>query len=78
MTGSMTLAGLRAAHAALRPGGVLAVWSSGPDAGFTRRLRKAGFDVEEIAVRANGARGGARHVVWIAARGNACAGKRTA
>ena len=68
-------AGLRAAHAALRTGGVLAVWSSGPDAGFTRRLRKAGFDVEEIAVRANGARGGARHVVWIAARTTRAQGK---
>jgi SAM-dependent methyltransferase len=61
------LAGLSAAHAALRPGGVLAVWSSGPDAGFSRRLDKSGFDVEEVAVRANGARG-ARHVIWIATR----------
>jgi spermidine synthase len=68
-------AGLRAAHAALRSGGVLAVWSSGPDAGFTRRLRKAGFDMEEIAVRANGARGGARHVVWIAGRATRPQGK---
>ncbi len=68
-------AGLRAAHAALRSGGMLAVWSSGPDAGFTRRLRKAGFDVEEIAVRANGARGGARHVVWIAAAATRAQGK---
>jgi spermidine synthase len=66
--GLYDVAGLRAAHAALRVGGVLAVWSSGPDAGFTRRLRKAGFEVEEVAVRANGARGGARHVVWIAGR----------
>jgi spermidine synthase len=61
-------AGLSAAHTALRPGGVLAVWSSGPDPGFTRRLRKSGFGVEEIMVRANGARGGARHVIWIAIR----------
>jgi spermidine synthase len=61
-------AGLSAAHAALRPGGVLAVWSSGPDADFSRRLRNSGFDVDEIRVRANGARGGARHVVWIATR----------
>jgi spermidine synthase len=62
------LHGLSAAHAALRPGGVLAVWSSGPDANFTRRLRKAGFDVNERRVRANGSRGGARHVIWIATR----------
>jgi spermidine synthase len=58
-------AGLRAARTALRPGGVLAVWSSGPDAGFTRRLRDAGFSAEEIRTRANGKRG-ARHVIWIA------------
>jgi spermidine synthase len=57
--------GLAAARAALRPGGVLAVWSSGPDAGFTRRLRDAGFSVEEVRTRANGKRG-ARHVIWIA------------
>jgi len=60
--------GLRAAYAALRPGGVLAVWSSGPDLKFTKRLRDAGFDVEEIKVRANGSRGGARHVIWVATR----------
>jgi spermidine synthase len=62
------LNGLRAAHAALRPGGVLAVWSSGPDLKFTKRLRETGFDVEEIKVRANGTRGGARHVIWVATR----------
>lgn len=60
------LAGLRAARSALRPNGVLAVWSSGPDKDFTRRLRQAGFAVEEVRVRANGARGGARHIIWIA------------
>lgn len=57
--------GLRAARAALRPGGVLAVWSSGPDRNFTQRLRKIGFGVDEVRVRANGARG-ARRVIWIA------------
>ncbi len=62
------LEGLRAACAALRPGGVLAVWSAGPDLKFTQRLRKAGFAVDEVRVRANGSRGGARHVVWIATR----------
>jgi spermidine synthase len=60
-------AGLARIRAALRPGGVLAVWSSGPDAGFTRRLRQAGFAVEEVNVRAHGKRG-ARHVIWLAAK----------
>jgi spermidine synthase len=62
------LEGLVAARAALRPGGVLCVWSAGPDLNFTRRLRTAGFDVDEARVRANGSRGGARHVIWIATR----------
>ncbi|WP_117193221.1 spermidine synthase [Rhizobium terrae] len=58
--------GLRAAKAALRSGGVLAVWSSAPDAAFTRRLREVGFGTEEVNVRANGKRG-AKHVLWMAA-----------
>lgn len=60
--------GLSVAHAALRPGGVLAVWSSGPDAGFVRRLRGAGFGVDEVNARANRSRG-ARYVIWLATRG---------
>lgn len=60
-----TMAGLRAAHTALRPGGVLAVWSSAPDAAFTRRLGQAGFSVDERKVRARGKSGGARHVIWF-------------
>ena len=60
------LQGLGAARAALRPGGLLAVWSSGPNRKFTWHLRKAGFDVDEVKVRANGSRGGARHVIWLA------------
>jgi len=61
-------AGLAAARAALAPGGVLAVWSQGPDRGFTKRLRDAAFKVDETIVRANAGRKGARHVVWMAAR----------
>lgn len=59
--------GLSQAHAALKPGGVLAVWSSAPDAGFKRRLIRTGFSVEEVHLRANGKRG-ARHVIWLATR----------
>ncbi|WP_292138778.1 hypothetical protein, partial [Mesorhizobium sp.] len=43
--------GLSAARSALKPGGVLAVWSQGPDSGFTRRLKQAGFAVEEVSTR---------------------------
>ncbi len=60
--------GLRAAKAALRANGVLSVWSSAPDAAFTRRLREVGFATDEINVRANGKRGGARHVLWMATK----------
>ena len=65
------IGGLRAGHAALRPGGVLAVWASGPNRPFSNRLKDTGFVVDEVKVRANGKRGGARHVIWIAAKGKA-------
>ncbi len=42
-----SMKGLAAAKAALRPGGVLAVWASAPDRSFTQRLQRAGFLVEE-------------------------------
>ena len=60
--------GLKAAYTALRPRGVLAVWSSGPNPPFAKRLRGAGFDVNEVAIRATGRGGGARHVIWIATK----------
>jgi spermidine synthase len=66
--GLYTIKGLRAAFAALRPDGVLAVWSSGPDDAFAQRLRKAGFEVEELKVRANRGKSGAKHIIWIAVR----------
>ena len=62
------LEGLRAARAALRPRSILATWSSGPNRAFAQRLRKTGFAVEEIKARANGARGGAWHIIWLATR----------
>jgi spermidine synthase len=68
--------GLSAARAALRPGGVLAVWSSGPDEAFRHRLRRAGFGVEEIKVRARSGQGRARHFIWIAMRVDAGTGAR--
>lgn len=61
-------AGLVAARAALKPKGVMSVWSSGPDPRFTARLKKSGFDVEEKRVRASRSKRGARHVIWLAAR----------
>jgi spermidine synthase len=60
------VSGLQRTYSALKRGGVLAVWSSGPNAKFSGKLRQAGFAVNEIAVRATGRGGGARHVIWIA------------
>ncbi len=59
--------GLSAAYASLRPQGVLAVWSAGPDRDFTQRLRKVGLEVDEARVRAHGAKG-TRHIIWLARR----------
>ena len=59
-------AGLERARAALRPGGVLAIWSAAPDAAFSRRLGTARFRVEEVTVRAHAGRKGAKHVIWLA------------
>ncbi len=60
--------GLTTAYGALKPGGILAVWSAAPDDRFTGRLRRVGFEVEVVGVRANGKKGGRRHVIWLATR----------
>lgn len=60
--------GLSAAYTALRPQGVLAVWSAGPDQNFLQRLRKVGFEVDEMRVRGHGSKG-VRHIIWFARRG---------
>ncbi len=57
--------GLVRAREALRPGGVLAVWSATSDRGFERRLHAAGFSVHAEAVRSR-QKSGARHTVWVA------------
>ena len=62
------LKGLTAIRRALRPGGVLAVWSSGPHPVFSKRLRDAGFDVNEVALRATTRRRGVRHLIWFATK----------
>ena len=58
--------GLESARKALRPGGVLAVWSAGPDKAFNRRLENAGFQVDEVTVRARANGKGPRHTIWFA------------
>ena len=63
-------AGLRTTFAALRPGGVLGVWSAAPAVGFTSRLRRAGFSAQEHNARARGTQGGGHHTLWIAVKPN--------
>jgi spermidine synthase len=62
------LDGLTVAYTALRPQGLLAVWSAGPDRDFHERLRKVGFTVRQTQARAHGDKG-ERHIIWLAARG---------
>jgi len=58
--------GLRRAKAALRPGGVLAVWSAAKDPAFAARLRRGGFMVDEVSVRARSNGKGPQHTIWFA------------
>ncbi|HEX2571112.1 MAG TPA: hypothetical protein VH877_16265 [Polyangia bacterium] len=57
--------GLGTARRALRPGGLLAVWSATDDPAFTRRLRKVGYETETLQARARGPAGGARHIIFL-------------
>lgn len=61
-----SMRGLRTAMDALRPGGVLAIWSAARDPNFTQRLKAAGFAVDEVEVRARTNGKGAKHVIWFA------------
>jgi len=62
------LRGLSNAYAALKPGGLLTVWSAFPDESFTQRMMKVGFDVEQRRVRAHKTQAGNRHTIWIGIR----------
>jgi len=57
--------GIASLKAALKPRGVLLVWSAGPDAAFLKRLGRAGFDAqtERSLARTGNA---ASHVLFIA------------
>ena len=57
--------GLAEARQALRPGGVLAVWSAWEDRKFEQRLKYAGFTVRVERVRARLKAGGPRHTIFL-------------
>jgi spermidine synthase len=61
--------GLATAREALKTGGVLAVWSAWEQRRFEQRLRYAGFTVRVERVRARLERGGPKHTIFLARRG---------
>lgn len=60
--------GVTQARDALRPGGVLAVWSAWEDRKFEQRMRWAGFVVTVHRMRARLKRGGPRHTIFVGTR----------
>lgn len=58
-------AGLTTIRAALKPEGVLAVWSAWDDRKFEHRLRHHGFTLETHRVRARLKQGGPRHTIFV-------------
>ncbi|MDX8380082.1 MAG: hypothetical protein R8K48_08615 [Gallionella sp.] len=63
-----SLAGLRQVYEALKPCGVLTVWSASTDAAFTQRMIKTGFEVTEQRVGSHKSKRGNRHNIWVAVR----------
>jgi spermidine synthase len=57
--------GVAASYAALRSGGVLAVWSAWEDRKFEQRMRFHGFDTRVDRVRARLKKGGPRHAIFV-------------
>lgn len=57
--------GTSSIFSSLAPGGVLAVWSAGPDSMYVGRLKKAGFQVKVEIVRERPGKG-ARHTIFVA------------
>jgi spermidine synthase len=60
-----SLQGLDNIYKTLRPKGMLAIWSAGPDEQFTVRLKKAGFKADSRVVRARPGKG-SRHTIFLA------------
>jgi spermidine synthase len=57
--------GLAAARAALKVGGVLAIWSAGEHRKFEQRLRYGRFTVDVARVRGRLKKGGPRHTIFL-------------
>ena len=61
-----SLSGVSMIYRALRPDGVVAVWSASPDSGFAQRLKTSSFHVIEHKVRGRTQKKGPVHTIWIA------------
>lgn len=64
--GLYSLSGLAIIHRALRPGGVVSIWSASPDTSFTKKLKQSSFNVMEKKVRGRTQKKGPVHTIWIA------------
>ena len=62
-----SIEGLRRARKALRPNGVLAIWSTFASHAFTARLREADLETRLMRVRAN-RHSNRRHSLWLGRR----------
>ncbi len=61
--------GLQRLQRALKPGGVLAVWSASDDPRFSDRLQRAGFQTKTYRVRARAGGKGDRHTLFMGLTG---------
>jgi len=64
--GLYNAAGIVACHVALKKGGALAVWATGPDDDYLRRLQRSGFEASAVRVAPRPGAGGRKHVVFVA------------
>lgn len=60
--------GLNNAYDALKPGGILTVWSAFSDTAFTQRMKKVGFKVEQKRVAAHKSQKNTIHTIWVGVR----------
>lgn len=60
--------GLKHAYDALKPGGVLTVWSAASDSAFMQRMMQTGFEVSEQRAGSHQAMRGNRHLIWVGVR----------
>lgn len=63
-----SIAGLNKIKNALKPGGVVSIWSASEDNRFTKKLKKPFSRVTEKKVRARANKKGPLHTIWLAKR----------